>query len=155
MRSATEAALVHLAAELLDDLPQVAKVFLDHLYGHLGAGGILPLVRLVWVAVHGSNSVAGILRFPLNFAPFVRRPLRLFSADVENVQRVLELVRYFHPPVPAGRKLPVYALKDLSGCYRGFLPRRMLVGKIFAFLINLMALMRDMKEVPRHAPVML
>jgi hypothetical protein len=31
----------------------------------------------------------------------------------------------------------------------------MLVGKIFAFLINLMALMRDMKEVPRHAPVML
>lgn len=75
--------------------------------------------------------------------------------DVQNVKRVMELVRYFHPPIPSGRQIPVQTLEYLPGRYRGFLPGSVLVGEFFAFLIDLMAVVGDVKEVPRHTPVML
>jgi len=80
----------------------------------------------------------------------MRQLLRLFSEDVENVQRVLELIRYFHPPIPAGRKLTVYALEHLSGRYGGLLPRCMLVRKLLTLAVDLDALVRNVKEIPRH-----
>ncbi|WLB24462.1 hypothetical protein [Bradyrhizobium japonicum] len=54
-----------------------------------------------------------------------------------------------------GASLPSMPWKDLPGRYRGFLPRSMLVGEFLAFVVDLMAFVRDVKEVPRHASVML
>jgi hypothetical protein len=70
--------------------------------------------------------------------------------DVQNVQRVLKLVGYFHPPSVARRQLTVYALQHLPCRDCSFPPSGMFVRQFLALVVEFGSVVIGVKEIPWH-----
>ena len=72
--------------------------------------------------------------------------LRFPRIDVQNVEGVLELVHYFHPPFPIRLEFAVQTLQYLTGCDGCFLPSGMLVRQFLAIVVEFVALVVDVEK---------
>ncbi|MEY9235555.1 hypothetical protein ABIF68_003944 [Bradyrhizobium japonicum] len=80
----------------------------------------------------------------------VARLLWLLSLNVQRVERVLKLVRYFHAPIVPRPQLSVHVLKHLPGRDGGLLPGGVLVRELLSHVIDLGVLVRNVEEVLGH-----
>jgi hypothetical protein len=69
---------------------------------------------------------------------------------MEDKKSVPEFVCDFHSPIVSRLQSAVEALQRLASHDGRFLPRLMLIGKLFAFLIDVRGVVVDVKKVSRH-----
>jgi hypothetical protein len=84
------------------------------------------------------------------FPPTEAALLHLLSADFDLVERLSLLIRHPLRTNPDRAELAVDIAKYLASNDRGFMPRGLVVGKFFAFLINAWAHTVHVEEVSRH-----
>ena len=72
---------------------------------------------------------------------------------MQDIERVLELVHYFHPPLPIRLEPAVQASQYLAGCDGCLLPGGMLVRQLLALVVELIAVVVNVKKIPGHGRV--
>jgi hypothetical protein len=83
----------------------------------------------------------------LSSSAALRGLLWLLSLDAQDKERVLKLVRHFHPPIAPRRQLSVHALKHLPRRDRCLVPSGVLVRKLRTGLVDLGPFVPNVEEV--------
>lgn len=83
-----------------------------------------------------------------------RSRLALFRADMQDIERVCELVGHIHAPLVVRRKPAIEALQDFSRSDCRFFPRTLLIRQFHAIMVLLWAPVVDVEIISRHSAIM-